>query len=170
MTIVSTVGLPAPAGAVVVRVETAAEMQEAMERAALDHDVVVMAAAVADFRPSVVADGKLKKRDGAPQIILEPTPDILAGLGARKRPGQVLVGFAAETDDLVANATAKLVAKHVDLIVANDVAKPGVGFEHDTNAVTLLRPDAKPVEIDLADKREVARAVVDAIVAIRNRP
>ncbi len=170
VTIVSTVGLPAPDGVAVVRVETAAEMQEAMTRAALDHDVVVMAAAVADFRPATVAAGKMKKRDGAPQIILEQTPDILAGLGATKRPGQVLVGFAAETDDLVANATAKLVAKRVDLIVANDVAKPGVGFEHDTNAVTLLRPDAKPVEIDLADKREVARAVVDAIVAIRTRP
>ena len=154
VTIVSTMGLPVPHGATVIRVETAAEMQEAMERAALDHDVVVMAAAVADFRPSVVADGKWKKRDGAPQIVLEPTPDILAGLGAHKRPGQVLVGFAAETDDLV----------------ANDVAKAGVGFEHDTNAVTLLRPDAKPVEIDLADKREVARAVIDAIVALRTRP
>jgi phosphopantothenoylcysteine decarboxylase/phosphopantothenate--cysteine ligase len=170
VTVVSTVGLPPPAGATIVRVETAAEMQEAMEHAANDHDVVVMAAAVADFRPAVAAEGKLKKRDGAPQIVLEQTPDILAGLGARKRVGQVLVGFAAETDDLVANATAKLVAKNVDLIVANDVAKPGVGFEHDTNAVTLLRPDAEPVEIDLADKREVARAVVDAIVAIRNRP
>jgi phosphopantothenoylcysteine decarboxylase/phosphopantothenate--cysteine ligase len=154
----------------VVRVETAAEMQHAMQHAATDHDVIVMAAAVADFRPADVASGKLKKRDGAPAITLEQTPDILAGLGAAKRPGQVLVGFAAETDDLVANATAKLVAKRVDLIVANDVAKPGVGFEHDTNAVTLLRPDAKPVEIDLADKRDVARAVVDAIVAIRNRP
>ena len=170
VTLVSTVSLPVPAGVAVVQVETAAEMQEAMERAANDHDVIVMAAAVADFRPAQVADGKIKKRDGTPQIVLEATPDILAGLGARKRGGQVLVGFAAETDDLVANATAKLVAKHVDLIVANDVAKPGVGFEHDTNAVTLLRPDAKPVEIDLADKREVARAVIDAIVAIRTRP
>jgi phosphopantothenoylcysteine decarboxylase/phosphopantothenate--cysteine ligase len=170
VTVVSTVGLPAPVGATVIRVETAADMQAAMERAADDHDVIVMAAAVADFRPAVVSDGKLKKRDGAPQIVLEQTPDILAGLGQRKRPGQVLVGFAAETDDLVANATAKLVAKRVDLIVANDVAKPGVGFEHDTNAVTLLRPDAKPVEIDLADKREVARAVIDAIVALRTRP
>jgi phosphopantothenoylcysteine decarboxylase/phosphopantothenate--cysteine ligase len=170
VTLVSTVGLPAPTGVEVIRVETAAEMQAAMTRAATDHDVIVMAAAVADFRPATVAAGKLKKRDGAPEITLEQTPDILAGLGAAKRTGQVLVGFAAETDDLVANATAKLVAKRVDLIVANDVAKPGVGFEHDTNAVTLLRPDAKPVEIDLADKREVARAVVDAIVAIRTRP
>ena len=90
--------------------------------------------------------------------------------GARKREGQTLVGFAAETDDLLGNATAKLVAKRLDLLVANDVAKPGVGFEHDTNAVTLLRPDAEPVEIDLADKRDVARAVIDAIVAIRTRP
>ncbi len=170
VTIVSTVSLPTPAGAVVHQVETAAEMEIAMQQAADDHDVIVMAAAVADFRPATVADGKLKKRDGAPQILLEPTPDILAGLGARKRNGQVLVGFAAETDDLVANATAKLVAKRLDLLVANDVAKPGVGFEHDTNAVTLLRPDAEPVEIDLADKRDVARAVIDAIVAIRTRP
>jgi len=170
VTIVSTVALPVPPGATVRRVETAAEMEVEMQQAADDHDVIVMAAAVADFRPATVADGKLKKRDGAPQIMLEPTPDILAGLGARKREGQVLVGFAAETDDLVANATAKLVAKRLDLLVANDVAKPGVGFEHDTNAVTLLRPDAEPVEIDLADKRDVARAVIDAIVAIRTRP
>ena len=170
VTIVSTVALPVPPGATVRRVETAAEMEVEMQQAADDHDVIVMAAAVADFRPATVADGKLKKRDGAPQILLEPTPDILAGLGARKRDGQVLVGFAAETDDLIANATAKLVAKHLDLLVANDVAKPGVGFEHDTNAVTLLRPDAEPVEIDLADKRDVARAVIDAIVAIRTRP
>ncbi len=170
VTIVSTVALPVPPGATVRRVETAAEMEVEMQQAADDHDVIVMAAAVADFRPASVADGKLKKRDGAPQIVLEPTPDILAGLGARKRDGQVLVGFAAETDDLVANATAKLVAKRLDLLVANDVAKPGVGFEHDTNAVTLLRPDAEPVEIDLADKRDVARAVIDAIVAIRTRP
>jgi phosphopantothenoylcysteine decarboxylase/phosphopantothenate--cysteine ligase len=167
VTLVSTVGLDVPPGVHVVSVETAAEMQSAMQQAAASHDVVVMAAAVADFRPAVAAEGKLKKRDGAPRIELVPTPDILAGLGASKRPGQVLVGFAAETDDLVANATVKLVAKNVDLIVANNVAKPGVGFEHDTNAVTLLRPDANPVEIDLADKREIARAVIDAIVAIR---
>ena len=139
-----------------------------MSRAAADHDVIVMSAAVADFRPKLAAPGKLKKRDGAPEIVLEPTPDILAGLGASKRNGQVLVGFAAETDDLVANATSKLRAKHLDLIVANDVGAPQVGFAHDTNAVTLLRPDAEPVEIDLASKRDVARAVIDTIVSIRS--
>jgi phosphopantothenoylcysteine decarboxylase/phosphopantothenate--cysteine ligase len=127
-----------------------------------------MSAAVADFRPNAAASGKLKKRDGAPEIVLEPTPDILGELGASKRSGQILVGFAAETDDLVANASAKLQAKQLDLIVANDVGAPKVGFAHDTNAVTLLRPDAEPVEIDLASKRDVARAVIDTIVSIRS--
>ena len=167
VTLVSTVGLPAPVGVIVVTVETAAEMQVAMTDAAAAHDVVVMSAAVADFRPVAAATGKLKKHDGVPQIELEPTPDILAGLGASKRSGQVLVGFAAETADLVANAHGKLEAKRLDLIVANDVSAPGVGFAHDTNAVTMLRPGAEPVEIDLATKRDVARAVVDAIVDIR---
>jgi len=169
VTLVSTVSLPPPHGVEVRAVETAAEMERAMRRAADECDVVVMAAAVADFRPKVVADHKLKKRDGAPDIVLEPTPDILAGLGAAKRPGQVLVGFAAETDDLLANAAQKLAAKRLDLIVANDVGADGVGFAHDTNAVTMLRPGAEPVEIDLADKRDVARAVIDTIVNIRSR-
>ena len=166
VTLVSTVSLPTPHGVGVVEVETAEEMQRAMTAAAADHDVIVMSAAVADFRPKVAADGKLKKRDGTPEIVLEPTPDILAGLGAAKRTGQVLVGFAAETDDLIANATDKLRSKRLDLIVANDVSAPEVGFAHDTNAVTLLRPDAEPVEIDLASKRDVARAVIDTIIDI----
>ena len=167
--LVSTVVLPVPHGVEIVPVETAAEMEAAMTTAANRCDVVVMAAAVADFRPKAAAEGKLKKRDGTPEIILEPTPDILAGLGASKRDGQVLVGFAAETDDLVANAAAKLEAKRLDLIVANDVGAAGVGFAHDTNAVTMLRPGAEPVEIDLATKRDVARAVIDTIVTIRSR-
>ncbi len=166
VTLVSTVSLPTPHGVSVVEVETAEEMQQAMIAAAADHDVIVMSAAVADFRPKAAADRKLKKRDGTPEIVLEPTPDILAGLGASKRSDQVLVGFAAETDDLLANATEKLRSKRLDLIVANDVSAPAVGFAHDTNAVTLLRPDAEPVEIDLASKRDVARAVIDTITDI----
>jgi phosphopantothenoylcysteine decarboxylase/phosphopantothenate--cysteine ligase len=162
--LVSTVDLAPPHGVEVVPVETAAEMEAAMNSAAAQCDVVVMAAAVADFRPKRAAAGKLKKRDGAPEILLEPTPDILAGLGASKRADQVLVGFAAETDDLISNAAAKLEAKRLDLIVANDVSAPQVGFAHDTNAVTMMRPGAEPVEIDLASKRDVARAVVDVIV------
>ena len=124
-----------PAGIRVVPVETAEEMDQAVRAHGDAADVVVMAAAVADFRPKAAADQKLKKADGVPDVVLEPTPDILAGLGARKRPGQVLVGFAAETADLVANASDKLARKRLDLIVANDVSAEGVGFEHDTNAV-----------------------------------
>jgi phosphopantothenoylcysteine decarboxylase / phosphopantothenate---cysteine ligase len=168
VTLVSTVGLPTPAGVQVIAVETAAEMQEAMERAAINHDVIVMAAAVADFRPAHAASGKIKKGDGVPEIVLQQTPDILAGIGAHKRNDHVLVGFAAETANLVDNAKEKLERKRLDLIVANDVSASGVGFTHDTNAVTLLRPDAKPVEIDLATKREVARAIINAVVDIRN--
>ena len=100
---------------------------------------VVMAAAVADFRPKAPADGKLHKADGVPEIVLEPTTDILAELGRRKRPGQVLVGFAAETGDLRAGRRAKLRAKRLDLIVANDVTAPGAGFGHDTNAAMSRR-------------------------------
>lgn len=163
--LVSTVGLAAPAGARVVKVETAAEMEAAMVAEAAVADVVVMAAAVADFRPFAVADHKIKKGGAVPEVVLEPTPDILAGLGRAKRPGQVLVGFAAETDDLRANALAKLERKNLDLIVANDVSAPGVGFEHDTNAVTIHAADGTERTVPLSDKREVARAVLDAVAA-----
>ncbi len=167
VSLVTTVDLPVPAGAQVHAVETAAQMQEAIEQLAASADIIVMAAAVADFRPVAAAAGKLKKDQGTPQIVLEPTPDILAGLGERKRPGQVLVGFAAETSDLLANAAAKLTRKHLDLIVANDVSAPGVGFQHDTNAVTLLRADGSVRTIPLADKRSIAQAVLDTVDDIR---
>jgi len=140
-------------------------MAEAVVRLSEEADLVLMAAAVADFRPVEVADRKIKKEGGIPEIRLEPTEDILTTLGRRRRPGQVLVGFAAETDDLRQNAAAKLRAKGVDLIVANDVTAPGAGFEHETNAVMVLDADGGAVEVPLADKREVARAVVDAALA-----
>jgi phosphopantothenoylcysteine decarboxylase/phosphopantothenate--cysteine ligase len=144
-------------------------MQAALGVHAPSADVVVMAAAVADFRPVAPAAGKLKKADGAPNIVLEPTPDLLAGLGAVKPTGQTLVGFAAETSDLLANAQAKLVAKKLDLIVANDVGAPRVGFAHDTNAVTLLRPGMHSREVRLTDKATIANEVIDEIVGIRNQ-
>jgi phosphopantothenoylcysteine decarboxylase/phosphopantothenate--cysteine ligase len=169
VTLVTTTALPVPESADVVRVDTAAEMAAAVDAAAESADVVVMAAAVADFRPAATADRKLKKRDGVPEIVLEPTADILAGLGARKRPGQTLVGFAAETDDLRKNAASKLAAKGADLVVANDVTAPGAGFEHDTNKVTLLFADGSAAEVPLADKRAVARQVFDAILERRRR-
>ena len=137
VTLITTVDLVAPPGARTVCVETAAQMKTAVDAAALTADVVVMCAAVADFRPVAAADGKIKKRDGVPEIVLEPTPDILAGLGAAKRPGQVLVGFAAETDNVETNAREKLSRKKLDMVAANDVSAPGVGFQYDTNAVTI---------------------------------
>jgi phosphopantothenoylcysteine decarboxylase/phosphopantothenate--cysteine ligase len=170
VTLVTTVGLPVPPGADVVRVETAAEMDEAVGRVASAADVVVMAAAVADFRPAAVAPQKIKKGDGVPQITLEPTVDILAGLGARKAPGQTLVGFAAETDRMRQNALSKLVAKGADLIVANDVTAPGAGFEHDTNHVVILNADGTEREVPLADKRAIARAVFNAVRDRRDAP
>ena len=101
-------------------------------------------------------------------IELEATPDILAGLGKNKPAGQVLVGFAAETENLIANAQSKLERKGADLIVANDVSQDGVGFAHATNAVTLVARGAEPVEVALADKRSIARSVLNAVVAIRS--
>jgi phosphopantothenoylcysteine decarboxylase/phosphopantothenate--cysteine ligase len=169
VTLVTTANLSGPPGADVVRVETAAQMDEAVRAVASGADVVVMAAAVADFRPAHVAERKIKKQAGVPKIVLEPTVDILAGLGERKPPGQTLVGFAAETDQVRQNASSKLVAKGADLIVANDVTAPGAGFEHDTNHVVILNADGTEREVPLADKRAVARAVFDAVLDRRDQ-
>jgi phosphopantothenoylcysteine decarboxylase/phosphopantothenate--cysteine ligase len=169
VTLVTTAGLPVTAQADVVRVETAAQMEDAVRAAAPGADVVVMAAAVADFRPVQTADRKIKKAGGVPEIVLEPTPDILAGLGAHKPPGQTLVGFAAETDDLRQNAARKLADKRADLLVANDVTAPGAGFEHDTNRVVILNADGTEREVPLADKRAVARAVFNAVLERRTK-
>ena len=155
------------ANADVVRVQTAAGMEEAVKAHAPRADVVVMAAAVADFRPKEVADTKIKKTDGPPDILLEPTNDILATLGAQRRPGQTLVGFAAETADVRAAAREKLSRKKVDLIVANDVGAPGEGFEHDTNRVVILGADGSEQDGPLTSKRAVAGMVLDAVVAHR---
>jgi phosphopantothenoylcysteine decarboxylase/phosphopantothenate--cysteine ligase len=162
VTLVTTADFAPVAGVGVVSVETAAEMKSAIDAAAASADVVIMTAAVADFRPVPVAEGKWKKEDGAPPIVLEPTPDILAGLGAAKRPGQVLVGFAAETSNLVENAKGKLVRKNLDIVVANDVSQPKVGFGHDTNAVTIVTKTGTS-NVPLADKRTVAAHVLDSV-------
>ncbi|HSB87375.1 MAG TPA: bifunctional phosphopantothenoylcysteine decarboxylase/phosphopantothenate--cysteine ligase CoaBC [Ilumatobacteraceae bacterium] len=168
VTLVSTVELPPPPGADVRRVETAAEMQAELEELFASADVVVMAAAVADFRPKVAEAGKIKKDNGTPEIVLEPTPDILAGLGERKRAGQILVGFAAETSDVVANAQSKLRRKNLDLVVANDVSAPKVGFQHDTNAVTILSRTGSIKTVALTDKRSVARAILECVAELRS--
>ena len=154
----------------VVAVETAAEMAAAVEIEAPHADVVVMAAAVADFRPAQPSGTKLKKDRGVPAVQLEPTADILASLGASKGPGQVLVGFAAETEDVEANALAKLRSKNLDVIVANDVSKQQVGFGHDTNEIVMFTTDGTRHHVPLTTKREAARAVLDVAVALMGRP
>jgi phosphopantothenoylcysteine decarboxylase/phosphopantothenate--cysteine ligase len=148
-----------------VRVDTAAEMEAAMSVESNKADVIVMAAAVADFRPKQVATQKLAKDDGVPEIILEPTPDILCGLVQRRRPGQVIVGFAAETDDAVSRGRRKFERKGVDLMVVNDVSAPGAGFDHDTNAVTILTSGGTH-EVPLSSKAVVADAVLDQVVGL----
>jgi phosphopantothenoylcysteine decarboxylase / phosphopantothenate---cysteine ligase len=166
----ATATMPDPAGAEVISVETAAEMASAVLSRSSESDIVVMAAAVADFAPKVAADRKLKKADGPPEVVLEPTIDILARLGATRRPGQVLVGFAAETagssqdsDELRRYAEQKLAAKGADLIVANDVSAPNTGFAYDTNQVSIVGPGGLHIEVPLASKEAIAAAVVDAI-------
>ena len=163
--LVTTSDRPVSSAVDVVRVETASEMEHAVLARSDASDVVVMAAAVADFRPKLTADHKIKKGEGAPEVVLEPTTDILAALGGRKRPEQVLVGFAAETAEVRTHAADKLARKNLDLVVANDVSAPGVGFAHDTNSVIVLSADGSEQNVPLTDKRLVARAVLDAVAA-----
>ena len=127
-----------PSGIDLCLVESAAEMRDAVLPRAAEADVVVMAAAVADFRPSSVKPDKYKKSEGVPVITLEPTADILAELGKNKPASQVLVGFAAESDDLEANACRKLAEKGADIIVANNIVAPDAGFDSDTNEVMIF--------------------------------
>lgn len=169
VTLVSTVDRPAPRGVRLVQVESADQMLDAVRDAFDATDIAIMAAAVADFRPIARHEGKIKKHDGVPEIHLEPTPDILLWMGSTKSPHQTLVGFAAETSGLVDNARSKLEKKNLDLIVANDVSAPGVGFGHDTNAVTILDRRGGSTVVELADKHLIARAVLDSVVGLHRK-
>lgn len=161
--------LETPAGVQRHDVTTAAEMLAAVEELAEQADVVIKAAAVADFRPTNASDHKLKKDAGVPRIELERNPDILAELGRRKAEGKrvrpLLVGFAAETDDVEGYAQRKLKAKNADLFVVNDVSARDAGFEVDTNRVVVLGRDGARVDVPLSRKSEVARLVLDEVVA-----
>lgn len=160
------VDLPAPQQVELVPVTTAEEMRAAVMARAASVDVVVKAAAVADFRPAQRGADKLKKgQSGSMTLELVRTPDILAELGALPR-GPLLVGFAAETADLLANARQKLIAKGLDLIVANDVTEAGAGFGHDTNRVQLLGADGAVEGLPCLPKTEVAERIVGRIVAL----
>jgi len=167
VTIVSTVDRATLPGISIDSVETAQQMMDAVNCYAPTSDVVIMTAAVADFRPVQAVTGKIKKHDGVPQITLEPTVDILGALGASKTSNQVLVGFAAETDNMLENARGKLLRKNLDLIVANDVSADRVGFGHDTNEVTIVLASGESIHVPLADKHTIATAVLDSVSRVR---
>ena len=159
VTLVTTVVGPPLPGVQVVAVETAAEMEDAVLAAAPSADVVVLAAAVADFRPKQASDVKLRRTAGAPDLVLEPTPDIAAEVGRRRRPGQVLVGFAVETGELVPRAKEKLVAKGLDLVVAN----PVWAFEAEHNQAVIVAADGSTRETPVVSKDRLAATVLDVV-------
>jgi len=154
------VALPAPKGIKVRRVETAAEMLAAVEKLFPHCDVLLMAAAVSDFRPKKVFAHKVKKNRAGLVVQFEPTADILKKVAARKRPGQLVVGFAAETRHVEAYARRKLKEKNLDYIVANRVGRAGAGFESDNNAVILIARDGTRAAFGPAKKTELARQLI----------
>jgi phosphopantothenoylcysteine decarboxylase / phosphopantothenate---cysteine ligase len=145
---------------------TAQEMQDAMEALAPKADAIIMAAAVGDYRPQMAAEQKIKKDERQLQVTLVRNPDILAHLGETKKPRQVLIGFAAETDSLVANATEKLRKKNLDFIVANDLLQKGAGFACDTNQVKILHRDGLVEDVPCLSKEEVAALILDRVESL----
>ena len=160
------VALERPAGVDVISIESSAQLCDAVLERGPWADVVIQAAAPADFRPVTVAERKIKKTGAGMTLELENTTDIAAALGRDKRPGQTLVAFAAETHDLLENARGKLDRKNADLVAANDVSRRDAGFGVDTNAVTLItRRDVKA--LPLMTKRDAADAILDAVMELR---
>jgi len=157
------VALPAPIGVEVRKVESTRDLELAVRAELPAADVLVMAAAPADFRPSSPSDSKRSRVDGALAIPMEPTDDILSATRGQRRPGSVTVGFALETGDALAKGRVKLERKDLDLIVVNDALEPGAGFEHETNRVAILGRDGTPRILPLQSKREVAEAILDAV-------
>lgn len=153
----------------IVRVETAQEMYEAATRHFEKSDIAVLAAAVADYRPQIVAKQKIKKKEDGMTIDLEKTPDIAASLGKLKLPGQVIVGFALETNNEVANAQEKLKKKNFDFIVLNSLQDAGAGFNFDTNKITILHRGNKRKDFELKSKAEVAQDIVDEVLALQSQ-
>jgi len=158
--------LTPPIGANLLRAESAEEMLEAVLKESAGADALIMAAAIADFRSKKIADKKLKKRDGIPEITLEAAPDVLKAV-ASQMPGasrpRVVVGFAAESRDLVANAAEKLRSKNLDLIVANDISAKDAGFDVENNRVTLLSPDGEQEKLSLRSKYEIAEIILTRV-------
>jgi len=163
VTLISTVGRPAPFGVERVSVETAGQMRDAVLDALPTADLLLMAAAVADYGPAMAAEHKIKKREGSLTLELVPTPDILAEVARVRRPGQILVGFAAETENLLANAQEKLKRKRLDLIVAND-ARQAIGAA--SSQVTIIGADGRVEELPLLPKEEVAGRILERVMSL----
>ncbi len=161
------VALPVPAGVKRIAVESAHQMREAVLEAFPDTDIVIKAAAVADYRPETAEAQKIKKAANSMTLVLMKNPDILAELGQLKQ-SQFLVGFAAETQELVAHATEKLRKKNLDMLVANDVTLSGAGFEADTNIVKILTPDGAIEELPQMSKQDLGRVILDRIIVRRS--
>jgi phosphopantothenoylcysteine decarboxylase/phosphopantothenate--cysteine ligase len=159
--------LDVPAGVEAKRVRTAQEMGATVSSHLGEASIVLMAAAVADFQPAQFRSQKIKKRKGAPSLKLKPTRDILGEITRQRRPNQLVVGFAAETENVIKNAAQKLKAKRLAFIVANDVTQEGAGFEVDTNIVTLLFPDGRQKLLEKMTKLEVANRILDEVVELR---
>ena len=166
--VAANVALEPPPGVEVIAVGTAAELGDVSEERFDDCDVLLMAAAVADFRPAAPAEDKLKKDAGVPTIELEPTADVLSGLAARRRSGQVLVGFAAEHGhDAVTYGRGKLERKDLDVVVVNDISLSGVGFDAPENEVTVLFRDGGERLVSRTSKKQVAKVVLDEVERLR---
>jgi phosphopantothenoylcysteine decarboxylase/phosphopantothenate--cysteine ligase len=155
--------LAAPEGVEFVRVESTADLKNAVAARLSDADLLVMAAAPADFRPATAAASKTARGKGALEIRLEPTEDVLTATAGARKPGAIIVGFALETGDALARAREKLARKDLDLIVVNDALESGAGFEVETNRVTLLGRDGSEAAMPLASKRAVAEMILDAV-------
>ena len=160
-------GVPVPAGITVRGVETTEEMAAAVGAELSAADVLIMAAAPADFRAAAPAGSKIKKSNAPSEIALAPTPDILASTRAARRPGATVVGFALETNDAIEHGRGKLAAKDLDLIVVNDATEPGAGFGGDTNRVSLIARSGEIEHLPLLSKDDVADAILDRVEAVR---
>jgi len=163
--ITAPVSLPEPAGIEVVHIETALQMKEAVAKAVSQANALIMAAAVADYQPKSVAEAKIKKETPSLTLELVRTPDILTAV----KGNFIKVGFAAESEDVVANAKQKLEKKQLDLIVANDITDPSIGFGADTNKVTLIDRDGKIESLPLLSKREAADRILDKVVGLMRK-
>jgi phosphopantothenoylcysteine decarboxylase/phosphopantothenate--cysteine ligase len=158
--------IPLPVGVTNVPVQSTTEMRDAVAERIGAADAVVMSAAPADYQPATRASGKLKKTGGDRTLELQETPDILVSTRGARKPGAVIVGFALETDDLLANARRKLEGKGLDMVVLNAANEPGAGFGVDTNRVTIVRQGSEPEQLALMDKREVAEEILDRMEAL----